>query len=81
MAARAFAVRLHADDRQARYDYGIDEQDPGRGVLVIPVDDPDGWFIDGRDDRPRMAGVVTAKAWREFRRSGEWPENASVFTG
>ncbi|WP_182112450.1 MULTISPECIES: hypothetical protein [unclassified Actinotalea] len=81
MASRAFGIRLSSSDGRARYDYGIDEQDPERGVLVIPATDPDAWFIEGRGDRPRMASAVMATAYREFQRTGEWPANASVFTG
>ncbi len=81
MASHAYGRLLSADDECARYDYGIDAEDPLRGVVVIPVRDPESWFMEGRDDRPRMAGSVTARAVREFERTGAWPEWASIFTG
>ncbi len=55
MASSAHGRLVSADDKFARHDYGIDPQDPLRGVIVIPVDDPESWFMEGRDDRPRMA--------------------------
>lgn len=81
MASQAYGRLLSADDECARYDYGIDLGDPLRGVIVIPVRDPESWCIEGRDDRPRMALSVAARAVREFERTGAWPEWASIATG
>jgi hypothetical protein len=81
MASQAYGRLVSADDEFARYDYGIDHDDPRRGTVVIPVRDPESWFMAGRDDRPRMALSVVARAVREFERTGAWPRWASVFTG
>lgn len=81
MASSAYGRLVSADDEFARYDYGIDPEDPLRGIIVIPVHDPESWYMEGRDDHPRMALSVTARAVREFEKSGNWPEWASIFTG
>lgn len=81
MASSAYGRLVSADGEHARYDYGTAPDDPGRGVLVIPVRDPEAWLIEGRDDRPRMAGSVMARAVRGFESTGAWPEWASIFTG
>ena len=81
MAGRAFGLLLSVGPDEVRYDYGLHEQDPGRGVLVIPIGDPARWRIDGREDRPAIAESVVGKAVLGFRADGIWPENASVFTG
>lgn len=81
MASQAYGRLLSADDGYARYEYGITPEDPLRGVIVIPVRDPEAWCMEGRDDRPRMASSVTARAVREFERTGAWPEWASIATG
>lgn len=81
MASAAYGRLVSADDEDARCDYGMGPDDPRRGVLVIPVRDPEAWFIEGRDDRPRPAGSVMARAVRGFESTGTWPEWASIFTG
>ncbi len=81
MASAAYGRLVSADDEHARYDYGMGPDDPRRGVLVIPMWNPEAWFMEGRDDRPRMAGSVVARAVRGFESTGAWPEWASIFTG
>jgi hypothetical protein len=62
-----------------RYAFGLGEDDPERGVLVIPVADPEGWRVEGRPDRPKSAVAVAVKAHRLYMESGVWPEWASYF--
>ena len=81
MASQAYGRLVQADDEFARYDDGTDPHDPRRGTLVIPVRDPESWFMAGRDDRTRMAMSIAARAVREFERTGARPEWASVVTG
>lgn len=81
MASSAYGRLVSADDEFARYDYGTDPDDPLRGIIAISVRDPGAWFMEGRDDRPRMALSVASRAVREYERSGTWPEWASISTG
>lgn len=81
MAARAFGLLLSANVTEARYDYGLTEDDPERGVLVIPVEDPAAWWVEGVNAHPVFAGSVAGKAVTAFQRTGEWPANASIHTG
>ena len=78
--ASAFGLLLSVDEVHARYDYGQAADDPERGVLVIPVSSPEDWWMEGREDRPRVAGRVVWKALKGYRSSGEWPANASYFS-
>ncbi|WP_155856096.1 hypothetical protein [Cellulomonas sp. URHD0024] len=80
MAFMAFGRRLSLDSTHVRYDYGLNEADPARGVLVIPIMDPSAWFMEGRDDRPGGAARVAGRAALHHERTGERPENASVFS-
>jgi hypothetical protein len=80
MAFLAYGRRLSVDATHVRYDYGLTEDDPARGVLVIPVADPEAWFMEGRDDHPRGAARVAGKAALHHERTGEWLENASYFS-
>lgn len=77
MAAQAFGILLSVDETTARYDYGMREDDPQRGILVIPVSDPNAWYMEGREDRPHWAGTVVSRALYLRQQTGEWPKNAS----
>lgn len=77
MAAQAFALLVSADDSEVRYDVGIDEDGPERGILVIPVTDPAAWHLEGRHDRPHFAEMVVGRAAYLHSMTGEWPSNAS----
>lgn len=81
MAFRAFAVLIDSEGTAARYDCGVTEDGPERGVLRI-AHSPDLIFAweDGRHDdwiAPRIAG----RAGRIFRETGSWPDNASIQAG
>ncbi len=79
MGTTGYGRRVAEDGRTVRYAFGAG---PGKidGILVIPVDDPDGWFVEGREDRPVVARNVLHKALRSRRRAGEWPRDASFFS-
>ena len=77
MAAQAFGVLVSVDEEAARYDCGIEEDDPARGIVVIPIAAPDHWYMEGRDDRPNFARNIVGRALHLRGRSGAWPQNAS----
>ena len=79
MGTTGYGRRVAEDDRAVRYAFGAgpDEID---GILVIPVDDPDGWYVEGREDRPVVARNVLHTALRWRRREGAWPRDASFFS-
>ena len=81
MAMQVYGNLVSSDATSARYEFGLDAQDPDRGTLVIPVDDPSAWYVEGRDDLPRTAALVVGKAVRLRTELGEWPAHAPVFTG
>lgn len=81
MSGHSFARLISVDVVAARYDFGVSEDDPDRGTLVIPVDDPASWRVEGTNPSPHLADVVVGKAVTLQRRTGRWPENASVYTG
>ncbi|NCT91840.1 hypothetical protein GXB85_12880 [Cellulomonas sp. APG4] len=72
---------MSVDETAARYDFGVSEDGPDRGTLVIPVSDPASWRVEGENPSPHLADVVLGKAVTLLRRTGRWPENASVYTG
>jgi len=80
MAFMAYAHQLSKTPEAIRYDYGMTEDDPERGVLVIPLTDPEAWYMEGRTDRPWGAGKVVRRAWVRREQTGEWPAEASVFS-
>ena len=80
MGFMAYGRRVAETADEVRYAFGTSETDPEAGVLVIPVADPDSWFVDGREDRPLAARRVLGKALRLHQQAGEWPEWASVFS-
>ncbi|MBX9245985.1 hypothetical protein ICW40_14345 [Actinotalea ferrariae] len=76
MAAVAYGSKVHTDDATVRYTFSVDPAVP-EGEVVIPVDDVDGWRVDGREDKPSAARYVVMKAYREWSRTGEWPERVA----
>lgn len=81
MAFRAFAVLVEDCGSIARYDCGITEDGPERGIVWVSADayPPVGW----EDGRPidKIARGIGAKARRLREETGAWPENASVQAG
>lgn len=73
MGAVAYGRKVREDDESVSYTFAIEPAAP-EGVLVIPVVDPDAWYVDGSDARPTAALRVLGKAVLTFRRSGSWPE-------
>lgn len=80
MGFMAYGRKVAEAADHVRYAFGVDEDDPEAGVLVIPVGEPDQWFVEGREDRPKSAVVVASKAHRLREETGEWPDWASVFS-
>ncbi|GAA3805628.1 hypothetical protein [Cellulomonas soli] len=78
MAIVAFGHRLSISTDAVRYEFGLTADDPDRGVVVIPLDDAEAWFVEDRADRPVSAKKVVGRAWLQHERTGEWPEWASV---
>ena len=77
MAAQAFGLLLTVDEVAVRYDCGTREDDPLRGVVVIPIAEPESWYMEGRSDRPRFAKNIVGRALNLRERTGAWPKNAS----
>lgn len=78
MAIRAFAVLIEASGNSARYDCGIEEGGPERGILSLRFD-PE-LVVEWEDGRPLdlMGRNIAGRAGRLFRQSGNWPDNASI---
>lgn len=81
MAMAVFGRLVSFDATSARYEFGLDLHDPDRGTVAIPGEDPERWYVEGREGRPYVAAVVVRKAVRLREQQGTWPEWASVFTG
>lgn len=73
MGAVAYGRKVHEDDARVSYTFAIEPTRP-EGVLVIPVADPDTWYVEGRDDKPKAALRILGKAVLTFRREGSWPD-------
>lgn len=72
--------RLTGEDQDVvRYEFGSGP-DAIEGTLVIPVADPEQWYVDGGEERPVLARDVLHKALRLQRRDGAWPRDASFFS-
>lgn len=79
MATMGFG-RLVSEDRDAvRYEFGSGP-DAIEGTLVIPVSDPEQWYVDGGEQKSVLARNVLHKALRLQRRDGVWPRDASFFS-
>lgn len=76
MGAVAYGRRVREDRTSVSYTFGIEPGSPD-GVLVVPVADPDAWYVDGSDERPAAALRVLGKAVRTFRSTGGWPESVA----
>lgn len=76
----AYGRKVAQTRDEVRYAFGISEDDPDAGVLVIPVADPESWFVEGRDGQSMAARRVLGKAVRLWRTTGEWPERASFYS-
>lgn len=79
MAAMGFGRLVGEDSQSIRYEFGPDPQSI-EGVLVIPLRDPEQWFVDGSSSKPVLARNVLQKALRLHRRDGAWPRSASFFS-
>ena len=79
MATMGFGRLIGEDPRAVRYEFGTSPESI-EGTLVIPVDDPDSWYVDGSTTKPALARNVLHKALRLHRRDGAWPRNASFFS-
>ncbi|WP_250442929.1 hypothetical protein [Actinotalea sp. C106] len=77
MAAQAFGLLVSVDEGAARYDVGVTEDGPERGIVIIPMADPEAWRMEGREDRPHFAATIVGRALHLRSTTGEWPENAS----
>lgn len=73
MGAVAYGRKVREDGASVSYTFGIEPASP-EGVLVIPVADPDAWYVEGGEARPVAALRVLGKAVRTFRSSGSWPD-------
>jgi hypothetical protein len=80
MGFMAYGRKVAETADEVRYAFGESEGDPEAGVLVIPVADPESWYVDGREGHPRAAQRVFGKAARLRRQAGEWPEWASFYS-
>ena len=63
---------------EVAYSFGF-EPDVPDGVLVIPVDDVQAWYVEGSDAHPKPVGArrIMAKAYRLRCAQGSWPDDAS----
>lgn len=73
MGAVAYGRKVREDDERVSYTFGVGPTSPA-GVLVVPVTDPDAWYVEGSSARPVAALRVLGKAVRTFRSTGGWPE-------
>lgn len=73
MGAVAYGRKVREDEASVSYTFGVEPVSP-EGVLIIPVTDPDAWYVDGSEARPAAAQRVLGKAVRTFRSSGRWPD-------
>ncbi|HYQ74681.1 hypothetical protein [Cellulomonas sp.] len=79
MGTTGYGRRVAEDGGVVRYAFGTGP-DAVDGILVIPLDDPDRWYVEGREDRPVLARNVLHAALRSRRREGAWPRDASFFS-
>ncbi|VTR76660.1 hypothetical protein [Cellulomonas hominis] len=79
MATMGFGRLVGENSQTVRYEFGPNPESI-EGILVIPLDDPDQWYVDGSDRKPVLARNVLHKALRLQRRDGAWPRNASFFS-
>ncbi|WP_431837136.1 hypothetical protein [Cellulomonas sp. Y8] len=79
MGTTGFGRLLSEGADVARYEFGP-EPSSVRGVLVIPLDDPEQWYVEGQEERSVLARNVLHKALRLRRRDGVWPRDASFFS-
>jgi hypothetical protein len=75
----AYGTKLSEDSNAVRYTFGPSPSDV-RGVLVVPVDDMDSWFVEQATDRPMHARWVFSTIYRLWRSSGTWPEVAAFYS-
>jgi hypothetical protein len=81
MAFRAFAVLVSVDGDSARYDCGVEEDGPERGIVRVSWEsEPVYSWEDGRPN-DKISSSIAGKAVRLFRESGHWPANASIQAG
>lgn len=71
MGFMACGRKVREDERSVAYAFGTSPEDADGGVLVIPVDDVEAWYVDGAADaRPPSARRVAGKAVRLRERCG-----------
>lgn len=73
MGAMAYGRKVREDDASVSYTFSGETTEP-EGVLVIPLTDPETWYVEGRDHKPLTALRVLGKAAKLHRLSGSWPD-------
>lgn len=80
MAGTAFARMLTESVTESvtevRYAFGATPE-ADEGVLVVPVADPDAWYVEGTHERPVTAQWALLAVLRRHRREGRWPAQAA----
>lgn len=78
MAAIVYGRKLREDAEQVAYSFGR-APDTSEGILVIPVENIDAWYVEGHEGESVSARRILQKAVRLQRRTGSWPEDASFY--
>lgn len=79
MAGMAFGRKVAESATEVRYAFG-ETPVADEGVLVIPFEDLDAWYVEGTQDRPISAQWALVKVLRLHRREGGWPEKAAFYS-
>ena len=79
MAGMAYGKKLSEDPSVVRYAFGPSPSEV-HGVLVVPVDDVDSWYVEQATDRPTYARWVFSKVYRLWSSSGTWPDDARFYS-
>lgn len=78
VAGMAFGLKIAESATEVRYGFG-ETPAADEGVLVIPIDDLDAWYVEGVDHRPLAAEWALVKVLRVHRKEGVWPDRAAFY--
>lgn len=80
MAIIVYGRNVRESAAEVAYTFG-DDPNEASGVVVIPLDDVEAWYVEGveRGREPFGAKRVAGKAYAMHSRTGAWPEDGSYY--